>query len=56
MDNNENSRLSAIEAILERSAIEAECRNVEFERRSGIAIIKQVGDTVLINDGHLKVF
>ena len=34
MYNNENSRLSAIEAILERSAIEAERRNLEFERRS----------------------
>ena len=30
MDNNENSRLTAIEAILERSAIEAERRKVEF--------------------------
>ena len=33
MDNKENSRLSAIEAILERSAIEAERRNVEFSEQ-----------------------
>ena len=38
MDNNhENSRLSAIEAILERSAIEAERRNAEAERRNAEA-------------------
>ena len=30
--------------------LEQECIN------KGIAIIKQVGDTVVINDGHLKVF
>jgi hypothetical protein len=30
--------------------LEQECIN------EGIAIIKQVGDTVIINDTHLKVF
>jgi len=30
--------------------LEQECMN------QGIAIIKQVGDTVVINDEHLKVF
>jgi hypothetical protein len=30
--------------------LEQECTN------QGIAIIKQVGDTVVINDAHLKVF
>ena len=33
MESKNNSRLSAIEAILERTAIEAERRNVEFDRR-----------------------
>ena len=40
----------ALAAMIFNDRIEDECK------KAGIAIVKQVGETVVINDEHLKVF